>query len=251
MTATDDLIRKIEKYVIKSFNGIDASLSTAHDFKHVDRVRNWALIIAQGEGAAEIDLVEITALLHDIGLAFVNDGEVKNGYIKLPPHGPLGADVTTKYLKDNSNLSMEMIQQIADAIRHHSDPPLIAEEHLLELGGKRKLLEIIRDSDTMDALGAIGIMRALTSKSFLPEYNPETIKGDAWNLSTTEFISKFGFDSKSGLPPVNTIVDQINQQIRYKENLHTETAKKYALPLVEYMKQFITKIDNEITHSVD
>ena len=134
-------------------------------------------------------------------------------------------------------------------IRHHSSPPLIIEVRLAELGEKGKLMEIIRDADLMDALGAIGLMRALTSKAFLPEYDPENIKGEGWNLSPAEFIQKFGFDSKRGLAPVNTIIDQINQQIRSIENLHTTTAKRLGAPLIEFMKQFVKKLDSEITHS--
>ena len=41
----------------------------AHDFKHADRVRNWALHIAKREGYEDLETVEIAALLHDIGLS--------------------------------------------------------------------------------------------------------------------------------------------------------------------------------------
>jgi HD superfamily phosphodiesterase len=244
-----DLISKIEKYVEEATSKQDPILITAHDFKHVDRVRNWALMVAEGEGFNEPEIVEITALLHDIGLAKVDSGNEKTGFINLPPHGPLGAEIAEKYLTENTDLTEEVIGLITDAIRHHSSPPLVAEEHLAALGKKGTLLEIIRDADNLDALGTVGLMRAFTSKHFLPEYNPQNIKGDGWDLSSEDFRKKFGFDSKEGLAPVKTIIDQVNQQIRYfDENLHTYTAKKLARPLVRFMKDFVIQLENEIEH---
>ncbi|MBN2240403.1 MAG: HD domain-containing protein [Dehalococcoidales bacterium] len=247
MTISESLVRKTEAFVVKSFENVSRNLSVAHDFRHVDRVRNWALMIAREEGFNEPGLVEITALLHDIGLVFVPD-EGEKGYVQLPPHGPLGADMAVKYLEENSDLSPDIIHQITDAVRHHSDPPLIVEGHLRELGEKGKLLEIIRDADCLDAVGAVGVMRAFMSKSFLPEYDPENVKGEGWDLTPSGFKEKFGFEWKAGLAPVNTVIDQVNQQIGYFQVFHTETARKYAAPLIEFMKQFVIQLEKEVTH---
>ena len=87
----------------------------------------------------------------------------------------------------------------------------------------------------MDALGAIGLMRAFTSKYFLPDYIPTNVKGNNWGLT-----AKF--------QPVNNIMDQINQQIRYYDNLHTVTAKNLGHPLVKYMKDFVMQLEREIDY---
>jgi uncharacterized protein len=189
-------------------------LMIAHDCKHVERVRKWALVIAEGEGLAELEVVEVTALLHDIGLARMDDGEERRG------HGPLGAD----------------------AIRHHSRSPCYVADHLNTLGGKGKLLEVIRDADNLDALGAVGLMRAFSSKHFLPEYDPSNIKGDAWGLSSAVYRERFA----DKLSPVNTIIDQVNQQVRYYDNFHTMTGRNLAVPLVRFMKDFVLQLETEV-----
>ena len=56
-------IQQIEIYV-KGLKIKEAS----HGFKHVKRVRNWALLIAKKEGYKDLEMVEAAALLHDIGL---------------------------------------------------------------------------------------------------------------------------------------------------------------------------------------
>jgi uncharacterized protein len=235
------LITITEKYARETLAQKEGRLSIAHDFEHVNRVRNWALYIAKREGFKGLQTVEVTALLHDIGLTSMYHGNERKG------HGPLGAEMAARFLRDNSNLSAEEIEWIADVIRYHSSSPSTIEEHLRTLGRKGKLLKIIRDADTMDALGAAGLMRAFTSKYFLPEYNPLNIKGDAWGLSAAEFRARFGFDPKQGLAPVKNIIDQVNQQIRHYDNLHTKTARKLGAPLVQFMKDFVLQLEREVS----
>ena len=90
------------------------------------------------------------------------------------------------------------------------------------------------------------MLRAFTSKHFLPEYNPLNIKGDAWGLTPDEYREKFGIEYGRGLAPVNTIIDQVNQQIRYYDHLHTETARNIAASLTQFMKDFVLQLEREI-----
>lgn len=232
----NDLVSRTENYVREAMAQQHGTLMIAHDFKHVDRVRNLALVIASKEGFTNLEIVAVTALLHDIGLAGTKEGEQRKG------HGPLGAEIATGFLRDNSDLSAEDIELIADAINYHGLSPSIVEEHLWSLGDKDKLLEIIRDADMLDALGARGLMRAFTSKYFLPEYDPNNIRGETWGLSSDKFREKFG----EGLGVVKYIIDQINQQIRYYDNLHTRTARNIAEPLIRFMKDFVIQLEREI-----
>ena len=238
----NDLILRTEEYVRETMAPREGILMITHDFKHVDRVRNWVLVIAGKESFTNLEIVEVTALLHDIGLAGMKAGEQRKG------HGPLGAEIAVKYLRDNSSLTTEDIAWIADVIRYHSSSPSMVEEHLRSLGDKGKLLEIIRDGDNLDALGAVGLMRAFTAQYYLPEYDPLNIKGDAWALSSSEFQKRFGIEPKEGLAPVNTIIDQISQQIGHYDNLHTRTARNLATPLVHFMKSFVLQLEHEIAH---
>ena len=240
----NDLIIRTENYVKQAFIGKEGHLLIAHDFKHVNRVRNWALHIAQREGFGDLQAVEVAALLHDIGLPYV-DKESERG-----KHGEVGAEIASRFLRENSALTEEQITQITSAIKYHGSRPSLVADLIRTLGEKGKLIEIIRDADTMDALGAVGLMRAFTSKYFLPEYNPLNIKGDAWGLSSVEFRARFGIDSSKGLAPVDTIIDQVNQQIRHYDNLHTRTARKLGEPLVQFMKDFVLQLEREVSPDV-
>jgi hypothetical protein len=237
-----DLIELTGRYVREVFSDNTGDLMIAHDFKHVHRVRNRAVFIAVEEKYPDLEMVEITALLHDIGLSRMSGDETG----KRQAHGPLGADMARQFLQINSSLSPGDIELITDTVRHHSDPPKIMDDHISDLGDRGNLLEIITDADRIDALGAVGIMRACTSKYFLPDYDPVNVKGKSWGLSTSEFLMKSGVDSVK-VPPVENIIEQINQQIRYYDSLHTGTAKKLAKPMVEYMKGFILQLEKELS----
>ena len=227
-----DGIQQIEDYVRRVMTDV-----VAHDFKHVDRVRRWALLIAAEEGLEDLVVVEIAALLHDIGLPHV-DGENERS-----EHGQVGAEIAGSLLREGSALTGEQVEHIALAIKYHGSPPSLVAEVVGTVGEKGRLLEIIRDADTMDALGAVGLMRALTSKSARPEYTPGNVRGDTWGLSSREFDERF----TRGLGIGETIVDQINFQISLYDNLKTETAKRLARPLVEFMKEFVIRLEREIS----
>jgi len=245
MKARDShLIMITEEYVKEVMAQQEGHLVIAHDFKHVNRVRNWALHIAQREGFGDLQAVEVAALLHDIGLPYV-DKESERG-----THGELGAEIAGRFLSENSALPKERIEQITSAIKYHGSRPSLVADLIRTLGEKGKLTEIIRDADNLDALGAVGLMRAFISKYFLLEYNPLNIKGDAWGLSSVEFQARFGFSSREGLAPVDTIIDQVNQQIRHYDNLHTRTARKLGEPLVQFMKDFVLQLEREVSLTV-
>jgi len=192
-----------------------------HDFKHVDRVRNWALQIAEGEGFKDLELVEVTALLHDIGLAFNPERS---------RHGQVGAEIAGKFLTENSLLLEEKISRVTEAIKYHT-----------VMRKRSKLLDILQDADRLEALGAVGIMRAFTSKSTWPEYNPDNIKGVMWGMSGRKHSGMFIRE-----PAEKTIIDQLNFQIHYYDNLATGTARRLAKPFVSYMKKYILQLEHEL-----
>lgn len=138
---SDGLIRLTEDYVKKAMSKKKGRLLIAHDFNHIDRVRNWAVWIAREENFRNLDIVEITALLHDIGLVNVTSENDRGN------HGANGAEIASRFLTENFSLTNEQIEQITSAIRYHNVPPSRAATLLLTLGKRGKLLEIIRDAD--------------------------------------------------------------------------------------------------------
>ena len=211
-------IQQVEGYV-KSI----MSNEVAHDFKHVDRVKNWALQIANKEDYEDLEVVEISALMHDIGLT---KAEKRN------LHGEVGAKMAAKFLTENNLLTQDKIVEICNAIKFHNN----------NRKGEGKLLKILRDADMMDLFGAVGIMRAFTSKSSKPEYDVADIKGETWQMRAVDFDKRF--DGEIGIG--NFIIDQINFQISCYDNLSTGSARQFAKPLVEFMTNYIKQLDAEI-----
>ncbi|MFC1976077.1 HD domain-containing protein [Chloroflexota bacterium] len=220
---SNNRIQLIENYVKQTMNTVTVDdLKLAHDFKHVDRVRGWALKIAKNEGYEALELVEATALLHDIGLAHVEQRH---------HHAQVGAEIAAGFLKEHGLFRDKEIAMIAEAIRGHSS-----------MRGGGTLGEILRDADMLEMFGAIGIMRALTSKYAKPEYDPNNIRGETWEMNANDFTERF----RNGTGVGSTIIDQMNFQLSCYENLNTASARQIARPLVEFMKVYLGQLESEI-----
>ena len=193
----------------------------AHDYRHADRVRRWAVGIAQAEHYRNLDEVEAAALLHDIGLS-------KNAGRR---HAEIGAELATEFLAKQGYFSADQIERIAFAIRYHSS-----------LEGMSPLLQILQDADGMELFGALGLMRAISSKWEWVDYEESNVRGQTWGLTADDFTERF----RSGVGIGRHIVDQINFQISCGANLHTKTAREAARPLIEYMKAFVEQLEAEV-----
>jgi HD domain-containing protein len=216
-------IEQIERFVRVSMEGVaDPELRIAHGFQHVDRVRCWARQIAAGEGFEDEALVEAAALLHDVGLAHVE---------RRSEHAWVGAEVAAAFLRSNALFADSEVEAIAAAIRCHS-----------VVSGGGVLGEILRDADKLDTLGAVGIMRAFTSKYRKPPYGPQGVRGETWGLPIAGFEARFA----AGLGIGPTIVDQIHFQISLGGDLRTATAQRLGAPLVAYMRAFVVQLAAEV-----
>lgn len=214
----------MKKSLVLIENFVRQSLTkTAHDFNHVDRVRNNILLIATKEGYKNLKLAEAAALLHDIGLPKVR---------KAKNHGRVGASLAKFFLIKHKIFSEAEISELYHAIKNHNTN--------VKLEGQ--LLALLRDADMLDALGNIGLIRAFTSKAHLPPFRKESPRGETWEFSNYDFDKKF--EKKLGIGP--TIIDQINFQISFFDNLNTRTAKIMAQPLIKRMKNFILELEKEV-----
>ena len=218
-----DALEQSERYVRASMEGVvDLELRIAHGFQHVDRVRCWARQIAAGEEYEDMALVEAAALLHDVGLAHVE---------RRSEHARVGAEVAAVFLRSHALFADREVDAICGAIRHHS-----------AVSGGGRLGEILRDADKLDALGAVGIMRACTSKYAQPAYGTQGVRGETWGLPIAGFEERFA--AGEGIGP--TIVDQIHFQISLGGDLRTETARRIGGPLVAYMRAFVIQLSSEV-----
>lgn len=122
---------------------------SAHSYEHVNRVFKIATFIAEKE-KADIELVQIGALLHDIGRIV---GE---------PHNETGIKLANRILKE-INYPQERSEKITKIIFCH----LLSFKDTLETLEEK----IVWDADKIDLLGMIGVARTFhwggtTNRSF-------------------------------------------------------------------------------------
>lgn len=118
-----------------------------HGFSHVKRVLNSCLNIGKKLNANLI-ILEISALLHDIGRKYENKGNMGKN------HAEISAGMALNLLTSRDfKLSQEEIDNIIHSIRSHSFSN-IALPNTLEA-------KILSDADKLDALGAIGLFRTI------------------------------------------------------------------------------------------
>jgi uncharacterized protein len=196
--------------------------NSVHNYGHINRVRSWAVVIARKEGYKKPELVEAAALLHDIGYSYADERN----------HGQVGAEKAREYLQETGSFTAGEIDEIVHAIGHHSS----------NRGGEGMLLDILRDADMLDGLGAFGILRCIKPMASDPDYDPENIKGDTWEMGVKSFNERMD----SGRGAGKYIVDHLNFQISWFGNMATETARKHARPLIEFMKTYIQQLESEV-----
>lgn len=110
---------------------------TVHSFEHVERVFKIATFLAEEE-KADVELVQVGALLHDIG------------WIVGKPHNENGAKLAREILEE-INYPEEQIEKVARIVLYHD----------LDFKNKLETLEerIVWDADKIEILGILGMVR--------------------------------------------------------------------------------------------
>jgi len=216
-----EIIEKTELFVKQTLS----EDSTGHDWWHIYRVRNLAKRIARHEGA-DIFIVELTALLHDIGDYKFFQGDEEAGAVKV-----------RKWLS-----SLEISPLLTDKIVEITSR--VSFMHTLPDKGKRKgkknsaiailskELMAVTDADRLDAMGAIGIARAFTYGGFFnrPIYDPA--------VKPNKSITKEEYKTTEA-PSINHFYEKL---IKLKDMMYTKLGRKMAKRrhrfLNLYLKQF-------------
>ena len=192
----------LQTEVIRLFK---ASSHIAHDEKHALRVAALAKHIAEHENYSTKE-AEVAGLLHDVGRTVQK--EEKN-------HGPAGVPLATTLLDTYTDFDAAAKKRILAAVHDHS-----------QLKTEGALTHIVQDADMLDGLGAIGIMRAYTSKSHLPDYDPQNIVPTKGQRDT--FIH-----------------DQIAFQMEWLDFMHTPTSRQIAQKRYDFMLEFLQTLEQE------
>ncbi|MBA7472891.1 putative protein YedJ [subsurface metagenome] len=215
------IIKKTETFVKETLS----KDSTGHDWWHIYRVRNLAKRIAQHEDA-DIFIVELAALLHDIGDYKFFQGDEEAGAVKL-----------MEWLS-----SLEISPLLIDKIVEITSQ--ISFMHTLPDKGKgkgkknsststiSKELMAVTDADRLDAMGAIGIARAFTYGGFFnrPIYDP--------SIKPSKSITKEEYKTTEA-PSINHFYEKL---LKLKDMMYTKLGRKMAKRrhrfLSLYLKQF-------------
>ena len=190
-----------------------------HDWFHIQRVFANTLQIAKDE---KIDLlvVSLAALLHDIADAKFHDGDEKIGPAKAAAF-MVDLDISAKRRK-----------HVIEIIRHMSFKN--------SLGSKgstfdSRELQVVRDADRLDAMGAIGIARAFNYGGFSGRklYDPEVAPNPKMDKATYK---------KNTGPTINHFYEKL---LLLKDLMHTESGKKLAEKRHQYMLEFLKEFYRE------
>lgn len=205
--------QKIEKIAQSRFE----SALSCHDWDHVLRVYNLALLIGKKE-KADINVVKVAALLHDIKRS---EEMLSNGKFC---HALEGAKEAEKILQ-----SLGLEKKFIAAIKH------CIEAHRFRNDIEPTSLEakVLSDADKLDALGAIGVGRGFlwSGKHGLRLHNtdPNVIRRNKpysrEHCLYAEYMIKLRF---------------------LKDKIFTKTGHKIARERTIFMKNFLERLDKEV-----
>jgi len=186
------------------------SETTGHDWSHMYRVWKLAKHIAKHESGADMFVVELGALLHDIAdWKFYDDEEA-------------GPQAAREWLS-SQGVDESVISHIEDIIRNVSFKGAGVANKLTKEG------QIIYDADKLDAMGAIGIARAFAygGANARSMYDP-----DRQPVMHQDFEAYK--NDKTGT--INHFYDKL---LLLKDRMYTETGKTLAQHRHEVMEQFL------------
>ena len=210
MTKEETLIENTIEFVKNHLKNAEGG----HDWFHIERVLNNSRLIAEGENA-NLTVVELGALLHDIADSKFHDGDET-----------IGPKVASDFLE-----SQEVSQKVKDHV-------IKIIENISFKGGNidQKFtspeLDIVQDADRLDAIGAIGIARTFNYGGFKGRalYDPE-IKPNM-NMTKEEYKA-------SNAPTINHFYEKL---LLLKDRMNTKTGRRIAADrhtfMVHYLEQF-------------
>lgn len=202
-----NLFEEVKSVVEQKFKNESAD----HDWYHIERVLKLAEYIQNQEGG-DLLVVRLSALLHDISDHKLNGG-IKNDC------GRVSREILTKL-----NADAELINRVCAIVDKVSFKGAGVEDEIESLE-----LDIVRDADRLDAIGAIGIARAFhyggkNDRSFYePDLGP-SLHSD--------------FDSYSS-DKSHTLNHFYEKLLLIKDRLRTKTAQQIGLERHRIMADFV------------
>ena len=185
--------------------------SSGHDWWHIYRVWSLAKNIAQTEGA-DLTVVELSALLHDIADWKFNTGDES-----------AGPKQAAKWLRKNE-ADPKLIDSVCEIIATLSYKGAGVDTPMRTIEGK-----VVQDADRLDAIGAMGIARTFAyggSKNRLM-YHPD--KPPVMHQSFKDYKKNRG----------HTVNHFYEKLLLIKERINTQSAKKLAEKRHFFMENYL------------
>jgi len=201
------IFNQIKKKIKGQFEGE----STGHDWFHIERVFNNALLIAKDEDCNQL-IVGVGALLHDIAdHKFVQNAD------------QVAKERVNQICKE-VGLSVEQENQVQHIVENVSFKGGIGENKMKSIEGL-----IVQDADRLDAIGAIGIARtfAFGGKFGNEIYNP--------HVDPSNFKNAEEYRTKR----THTINHFYEKLLLLKDKMNTNSARKIADSRHAFMENFL------------
>ena len=218
MMSDSEIVEQTIAFVKETLKGAEGG----HDWFHIQRVFRNTIYISKEE-KADILVVSLAALLHDIADAKFNGGDET-----------VGPEMAKNFLIE-LNVEKKTISHVVKIIKNISFKNSLGKKQGREFRSKE--LEVVQDADRLDAMGAIGIARAFNYGGFKNReiYNPEI----APNLEMTKDEYK-----SSKAPTINHFYEKL---LLLKHKMNTSTGKQMAeqrhLYMIDYLQQFYREWD--------
>ncbi len=195
------------------------SFDSGHDWLHTERVLRMSQYIHQQEGAGDTEVIELAAVLHDIGDTKFHEGAETDG-------GNMAFDFLVN--KRLNRGKADHIRQIINNISFRK------RKELKEVGTIE--FQIVQDADRLDAIGAVGISRAFSYGGYKnrPLYDP-AIPRNRQKTTANERTAP--------VPTLNHFYDKL---FLLKDMMNTTTGRQLALERHLYMVEFVKRFEEEI-----
>jgi len=203
-----EIIKRVATYV-KSHLFED---NTGHDWHHVVRVLRTARILYKEEGG-NLMLIELSALLHDLGDYKKHDYSEKKGNLVL--------DAMMDILEIEREVQEEIMRIVIESQYRGEET-----EEPSTMEGR-----ILQDADWLETLGAIGVARAFATGGYAgrlihdPKIRPRT------NLSKLDYQKK--------VKESTSLNYFFEKSLKLPDMMNTKMGKQIAIQRIEFLKKFI------------
>ena len=206
----DKKISKVIAYVKEEL----AHTESGHDWFHIQRVYNNSLIIAKNEEGADMEVVTLIALLHDIA-----DSKFHGGDETVGPRKAKALLTTLAFNEDCIDHVIKGIENISFGGGNH-----VQKFTSLELA-------IVQDADRLDAIGAIGIARAFNYGGYKNNIIHDPSLAPKLGMTKEEYKAYRG----------TTINHFYEKLLRLKSMMNTEGGKKLAESRHRFMESLLAQ----------